>query len=831
MKHIRRKLFFVVTGLTGILFVLCAVVGIYVYGRQPDVGSTFHCEKLQDSVRVVRDNWGIPHIEAQNGKDAYFAYGFTLAQDRLFQMELHRRAARGELAEILGPGLVETDEFFRTLMLRHTAQTYLEHEEKIDPEALALLNSFLTGVNHFIETQTLPIEFTLLGIRPRKFTKTDTLAMIGYMTYSLSMYSGMEADSLFSILKTKFPDIDITVLYPEHYLENPLTIMGPGQVTEDAENPDTEMNPPNSESGRYHPPERFASVFAEIEKIAHIFAPFQGSNSWVIGPSRSKSGMPILANDPHIGFSNPGAWYEAHIKYKDYENYGYHLPLLPFPMIAHNKYKAWAITMLANDDVDLYYETFHSKDKTRVMYKGEWEKVRIMEEVIKVKGEEDVTLKITVTPHGPIITDLLEGYSGEHPISLSCPFLQLENPVLDVMYQLGTAKTLEAFEKAVSPLAAPGMNFSYADHEGNIAWWAVGKIAVRPAHVNPREILDGSSGRDEITGYLPFEQNPHLINPADGIIVTANNCPTDRPSGPMKRLQGYWAPSDRAARITELLSEKEKWNLEDLKAVQTDSKSYAGPEMVANIVRIFEQEPDTIKRFTDIEKVAYDKFKSWDYDNRITSVGATLFHFTTYHILKAALEDQMGEELFFTYCGTWNFWNFLKSFLKTGKNPFNIGKEMSATETRNRIVQNAFKAAVQEIREKLGENVGDWQWGAVHTLEFIHPIGEQKPMNLLFNVGPFPVPGAAEVVNQFDAGFGWHDYEVGAGPSTRRLIDYGDLTRSWSILPTGNSGNFLSDHYDDQAEMFVKGEYRMLNFTWDQVEKNKKHEMRLLPQR
>ncbi len=819
MKKLRKKLFVILIGLAAVLTLVSAGIGIYLYTRLPDIDGTFSSKYLHDKVSVVRDNWGVPHIEAQNGSDTYFAYGFTLAQDRLFQMELQRRASKGELSEIFGPSLLETDKMFRTFLLRHTAEEQLKNEKNFDPEALRLLDAFLAGVNHFIDTQKLPAEFALLGIKPEKFTRTDCLSMIGYMAYNFSF--AIETDSVFSIIKSGFPDIDIDVLFPEYSTENPTTIM------DSDETPKPVSQPP---AASRQPPRSLLRIAAILKDAVKFSPPLRGSNSWVIAPFRSESGKAILANDPHVDLSNPCVWYEAHIRYGDYENYGYHLPLVPFPMIGHNRYKAWALTMFPNDDLDLYYEIFHPEDKTQVMYKGEWVKVNTLEEVIKVKGEPDVKLQITLTPHGPLITDFIDGYSKEKPVSLCWVFHHAENPVLDVAYRMGTANTPEEFGKALSRFAAPGLNVSYADNEGNIAWWAAGKIPVRPDHVNPKEILDGSSGKDEWLGYVPFEDNPHLMNPENGVIVTANNKPTNKPVGSVTNLPGYWPACDRASRITELLSGKEKWNIEDLKKVQLDTKSYTGPEMTANIIRILEQKADTVKGFTDIEKSAYHKLKSWNYENDAVSAGAVVFHFTNSHVLKQILENKLGHEIFNLYCETtWDYRNFLKAFLREGRSPFkNSGSD---PETRNQAVITAFKQAVKVIKEKLGENVEKWQWGKVHSVEYAHPLGEQKPMNLILNIGPFAAPGASDVINNFFAGGTDDEYKVFVGPSPRRLIDYGDLSKSYAALPTGNSGNFMSPHYDDQAEMYIKGEYRNINFTSEQIGKNRRHEMILLPEK
>ncbi len=823
MKNLKKKLSVIFISLIAVLTLVSAGIGIWLYTRLPDIDGAFSGKYLHDKVTVIRDNWGIPHIEAQNGSDAYFAYGFTLAQDRLFQLELQRRASKGELAEIFGPSLLNTDKMFRTFMFRHTAELQLKNEKNFDPEALGLLDAFLTGVNFFIDTQKLPVEFALLGIKPEKFTRTDCLSMIAYMAYNFSF--AIETDAAFSMIKAGFPDIDIDVLFPEYSLENPTSIMDSDESPKPGLAPAAESQPPVTGC---QPPKSLLRIAAILKDTVRFSPKFWGSNSWVIAPSRSESGKAILANDPHVSLSNPCVWYEAHIRYGDYENYGWNLPLLPFPMIGHNRHKAWGLTMFPNDDLDLYYETFHPHDKTQVMYKGEWVKISTLEEVIKVKGEPDVKLEIRITPHGPLITDFLEGYSKEKPVSMYWVFHHAENPVLDVAYRMGTAKSPEDFEKAVSRLAAPGLNVSYSDHEGNIAWWAAGKIPVRPVHVNPKEILDGSSGKDEILGYLPFEENPHLMNPENGVIVTANNKPTNKPVGSVANLPGYWPPCDRASRITQVLSGREKWNIEALKKIQLDVKSYSGPEMTANIIRILEQNPNTVKDFEDIEKEAYNRLKSWDFQNDVSSAGATVFHFTCDHILKQILENKLGNKLFeLYYYGTWESQNFLKAFLREGRSPF----KDNGTDIKKQAVVAGFKQAVKVMKETLGGNIEKWQWGKVHTIEYAHPVGEQAPLNLIFNIGPFPAPGASDVITNFAADIKNDRYESHVGPSPRRLIDYGDLGKSYAALPTGNSGNFLSPHYDDQAEMYIGGEYRTVNFTSEQIGKNKRHEMIFMPEK
>ncbi|HCY87334.1 MAG TPA: penicillin acylase, partial [Desulfobacteraceae bacterium] len=552
----------------------------FIHSRLPGIEGTLTVPHVASETRIIRDRWGVPHIKAGSGDDAYFALGFTAAQDRLFQMELQRRLARGELAEILGPALLDVDKKFRTLMLRHRAEEYLARADRINPDALKFLDAFLNGINFFISRGPLPLEYTLLGTAPRPFTRLDVISMMGYVAYSFA--DGIKRDALYTILAARLSQADLDRIFPDYTKTNRVTVMQPQGVP-----PEQASSEPGTRDTTVAVPDDFtgflASYQALLDKTAALCPPFTGSNSWVLAPERSTNGHALLANDPHIGIANPGVWYEAHVKYPGYENYGYHLPLLPFPMLAHNTTKAWAITMFENDDLDLYAETFHPADPSLVQFKGKWVRINTIEETIRIKGEDDITHIIRVTPHGPVISDFLKGYTGP-PVSVSWVYHKLDNPILDVVYDVGRANTMAAFRSAVSRLAAPGLNFSYIDHSGNIGWWAAGRLPIHPAHVSGKMIHDGSSGRDEYIGYLPFDRNPQMENPENGMIITANNLSTMTPIYPIGILTGYFRPDDRAARIYELLAERDKWDMAGLKKIQTDTRLFSGLVMTRAIL-------------------------------------------------------------------------------------------------------------------------------------------------------------------------------------------------------------------------------------------------------
>jgi penicillin amidase len=821
MKTIRKIAAIILT----VLILAVASGWWFLSSRLPEIDGVIQAP-LKSEVVIRRDRYGVPHIEAQTAEDACFALGFTVAQDRLFQMELQRRLAQGELAEILGPSLVRVDRQFRTFGYKRIAEKQLRLEEQSpdSQRALALLDAFLAGVNHFIATQKLPVEYTLIGASARPFTRIDVMSMMVYMSFSFA--HGHTTDSLFSFLKDKYSDRNPRELFPGYTAGQAVTI-----IENQAEyNPNSKARPesPVAASARTSStlmPGSFslASLFFSEEGLDALIPSFHGSNSWVIAPSRSISGAAILANDPHIGLSNPAVWYEAHIKYDGFENYGYYIPIFPFPLLGHNRERAWGLTMFENDDLDLYRETFHPDDPSLVMYRGQYVPVTIIKEKIRVKGAEDEELTIRITPHGPIISEFLKGYEGP-PLAMWWVLEKQPNPILRFTHTMLHARTLKDFEASMALLAAPGLNISYADSAGNIAWWAVGRLPIRPPHIHSREVLDGASGRDEITAFLPFALNPKLINPPSGIIITANNKSTSAPVGPIRDLEGYWAPTDRAARLTELLSAREKWDLESLKAVQTDVHAQAGAAFQEQIRTLIDR-----AALDEKQSRALDELLNWDGNARIDSIGATIYHVTLYHILKGLVMDELGPERFEVYTDSMDYWSFLKNVISNDNSACWDDVTTEKKETRKEIVQTAFVAAVDELTERMGSSIDSWQWGKLHQIVYKHPLGSKKPLNLLFNIGPYPAPAEAHFVNRMKSSFGKHDYIVSSTPSTRRLIDFSNPEMAVSILPSGNSGNFMSPYFDDQVQAFLRGEYRPMILNIEKAKDDMRHTLTLRP--
>ncbi|HQC86927.1 MAG TPA: penicillin acylase family protein, partial [Rhodoferax sp.] len=493
----------------------------YLHTKQPQRSGSLDVPGLQAAVTVRYDERGVPHIAAQSEADMYRALGYVQAQDRLFQMEMIRRLARGQLAEVLGPDLLEVDKLFRTLGIDAHARKTAAAMNPDSPTSRALI-SYLAGVNAFQQSHPSPLEFDILGIPKRDFTPEDTYAAAGYLAYSFA--ATFKTEPMLTYVRDKLGadylkvfDVDF---HPKGFLPvalNALDWQGLSQL-------------------------------AQINQRANLLSgvpAFIGSNAWVVSGSHTASGKPLLAGDPHIGFSTPAVWYEAHLSAPGFELYGHHQPLVPLALLGHNMQSGWSLTMFENDDIDLIAEKVNPANANQVWYHGAWVDMESREETILVKGADPVKLVLRRSPHGPIVTDALgdsvDG-SGKTPIAMWWAFLETPIPLLDAMYNLHRADTLDKARAAASNIHAPGLNVVWANAKGDVGWWAAARIPRRPDGVNPAFILDGSTAESDKTDFYPFTDNPQEENPQRGYIVSANHQPLS-PTG--IAIPGYYLPPDR----------------------------------------------------------------------------------------------------------------------------------------------------------------------------------------------------------------------------------------------------------------------------------------------
>jgi len=778
-----------------LILVFIAVAYLWLRSTAPDYSGNITIDGLKNKVEVIFDDYGVPHIYAKNSHDAYMALGYVHAQERLFQMEMIRRVTSGRLSELLGEKFINTDKTMLTLGIRDMAiksadKFFNDTNEPYKKETLA----YLEGINNFIKNDNLPIEFKLLNFKPELFKPVDVYTAIGYM--SLSFTSALSQEPMVTnILETLGNDYLIDFNLDSISIDKNKTIGNTKSLDE------------------------ISMVVQSVFETLPIPV-WHGSNNWVLSADRSKSGKVLLANDTHIKYSQPAVWYEAYIEYPDFSMAGYYLAGVPFAIIGHNNNLAWGVTIFPFDNMDLYREKQNPDNPNQVWVNDRWEDYTTVKKKIPVKDGDDIDFTIKSTRHGPVLNGIYNriATTDDPPITLWWALNKMESTVLDALFKINNAHNMIQFEDAMKYVDLIGMNMIYGDNENNIALWSVGKIPIRPEHVNSKIILDGASGNDEILGYYPFEKNPHIINPEDGFITTSNDA-HELVDGML--YPGYYSPGIRAARIKSLINSQDKWNIEELTKVQLDNTSERDTMLVTLILS--EANTKKVANINSTYSAAISKLENWDGSADVNDVGITIYNNLLYFIMNNTLADELNEEDFNRYVKSFLVRAHMEDMLTNKESIwFDNISTPNTKELRNDIFTISLEEAISALIEQFGNDVSTWKWGEVHTLTHVHPIGREEPLDMIFNVGPFAKSGANDVIDK--EGFKLNKngvFNVVDGPAMRMLIDFADTDHARSIIPTGQSGNIMSPHYSDQARMFNKGEYRIINTNKKEIGKDK----------
>ncbi|WP_339784636.1 MAG: penicillin acylase family protein [Imperialibacter sp.] len=778
MKTIKRLL-------KGILvLIILLVISLYFYLQhiKPKYKGDLTLSPLENKVEVWFDSYGIPHIYAENKSDLYLAMGYLHAQERLFQMELVRRIAPGRLSEILGKDLLPTDKFFRTLGIHLSSQEAAKKlRAQTNNPTLKEAEAYLRGINEFLEKGPTPLEYELLGIEKTPFTLEDIYNAVGYMSFSFAaahktdpLVSFINAELGASYLKDLGLKADTTRQMIPSYFGDPIGL--------------------NEKSS--------AKLLEMLNQLP--VSPFIGSNGWVLGPSKTKSGKVLFANDPHIGFSQPSVWYEAYLETPDFQLYGYHLAGYPFAILGHNRQVAVGLTMLENDDVDFFRETKNEADSNQYLYKGEWKSFDYRDEIIKVKDEEDIVFQVKTSLHGPVVNGMLGEIVGPDPVAMWWTYNKLPNQVLDATRKLNNAQSPGDVTDALKLIHAPGLNVMYGDAKGNVAWWATARLIKRPEHVNSFTILNGSTGEDDPLGYFDFAENPHSVNPPMGYVFSANNQP-DSVNG--YYYPGYYLPEDRARRIKQLIDSKNDWDSEDVKKMLMDETS---PAVVQNIGVLLTAMENASLLGND--QKALELLRAWDGKFGGQSAAPIIYTRWLYTILEKAMKDELGQDKFDLFMSTTDLRKrTFPLLIANDSSSWWYNADKKTVEPRQDVIYGALISAVASLEDDLGRNVDKWRWENIHTLTHNHALGVVPLLGKVLNVGDFHVSSGEEVINNWGYPVtSENKYRVSFGPSTRRVVDFSDIENSESILPTGQSGVFHSRHYDDQAQMYVEGKFRKM---------------------
>ena len=771
-----------IIGATLLGLVLVVAVGGYIWFVQtikkslPQTSGEIVLEGLKNDVEIIRDTYGVPHIYAKNEPDLYFALGYAMAQDRLWQMEFLRRLGHGQLSEVLGEELVKVDRFFRTIGAAGV-------NRKIPDDLAFLPESFADGVNAYLKTHAdrLPFEFKLLRYKPQPWTAEDYLAILKVVSWGLS--NGWKVDLTAARILEKLGTEKWREAFPVWPDHAPLII-------------------PEESRALSELSASFLKTICFAERLTG-FSTSAASNNWVVSGKKSVTGKPILANDPHLGLTNPSFWWEAHMVCPTINVSGFAIPGVPGIAIGHNLNVAWGVTNVMVDDVDFYVEKINPQNPRQYWLKDRWEDMKVREETIRVKGREPVKAEILLTRHGPIVSD--GKGSNERAISARWAFTEGLQPG-QAAYLLVKAKNIQEVKEALKYWELPSQNLVFADVSGNIGYWCCATIPIRSKGFGILP-MPGWTEEYEWKGYVPFEERPHRINPKENFIATANNKVTGD-SYPYF-ISHYWEPVDRITRIHQLLKAKERLSVDDFKTMQQDIYSVLASEMVPKMIQVLE------RRFTDEEgRKAKEVLSKWDFIMDKDSVGACLFEVTFRKMMDNIFRDELGEELFYEYLRTSTFPpSALRMMIRKGSSLW-FGKK-----SLEDILAMSMKQMFSELKEVMGSDMNKWTWGSIHSLTFEHVLGKKRLLARIFNLGPFRVGGSHLTVNMRYYSYE-EPYRVKHGVSERMIVDLSNIGGSLHVLPTGESGNLKSPHHQDQIDLYLGGRYHPAWTDRREVEKN-----------
>lgn len=795
MKTIKR----ILLGLLILVAILILTAIVYVQflktAAVPDYNKDFVLYGLKSEVEILRDSHGIPHVYAQNEDDLYRAVGFAMAQDRLWQMDLLRRVTQGRLSEILGKDQVETDLMMRALRIQEKSQKILDSS---DPKVVAALEAFSDGVNQYIAQFPLTPEFKILGYQPEWWKPVHSINLIGYMSWDLS--AGWQTEYFLHQLRAEVTDAKIAEMIPN--LENHKTLIYP----------EFGLNKISTETTFLSASQNLKDLGIEI---------FNGSNNWAVAGKKSTSGMPLMANDMHLGLFAPGIWYQMHQVVDGKVNVtGVAVPGQPFIIAGHNDRIAWGMTNVMVDDLDFYAEKLN-EDSTKYWFEGKWKDFDIHHETIKTKEGDSLEIDLKFTHRGPMVNRFKK--EKETPLSIRWLGNEMSNEIRSV-YLLNRAKNWDDFRNACSTFTSVSQNIVYADVDGNIGLQCSAGLPIREG--SGIEIYPGDSSKYDWKGLVSFEELPYEFNPDRGYVSSANNktVSADYPY----YISHWFATPSRIDRIREMLGAKEKLGIDDFKAMHSDFKSKTAEHMTPIFLAALQKS----EGFSDIEQDAMNRLENWDYNLTRESQAASVFEVLYRKSMLNLVKDELSPELFEEIKGQRMLLENLMINVLQDKNSLWIDDINTPEKERfDDVVVRSFKETVEELSAQLGSDVEQWQWGKLHSFTLSHPLGVVPALNKLLklNRGPFEVPGSYHTVCPYSYPY-TNLYKTNHGASERHIFDTKNWDNSQTIIPTGTSGIPASEFYLDQTELYLDNQYHDDLFSKESVEKAAEFRMKLSPE-
>ena len=751
---------------------------------------------LLGPVEIVRDTYGIPHITAENDHDLYFAQGFVHAQDRLFQMDMERRVARGELAEIYGEKALPADRLFRHLGFSARAPGLFA---SLPEKSKAIVRSYCGGVNQAMASLgAWPVEYRLLRSAPREFTPEDVTAIGLLKSFGLAQW-GDEA-ALFQA-RGKLPRKKADELMPRVIPGSP--VIAPGFAA---------SKPPGFS------PSVLSEGLASLGRSVGALPRAGGSNAWAVSGKKSATGLPILANDPHILLPCPSLWYEIHLVAPGVDVYGVSFPGAPCVVIGHNPDIAWGFTNVMLDDADFFVERVEGE---RVMFRGKWVPMAKRLEKIRVKGgKEETVVAVYETPHGPVLSPVLPGIS----VALAFRWVGFDGgDPLGALHALNRARSRKEFVAALSGFPHPAQNIVYADREGNIGVVTAGRIPLRKGGSGLLPV-PGDTGEWEWTGTVPFSENPRVWNPPEGFVAAANFPPAGNSYG--HYISRLYEPPDRGKRIIRILSEGEKFSVEKFEEMQQDILRPDAAKAVSLAVRVARERLGESQEFGDAARI----LSGWDLRVTGDSPGAALFEVFYEKMIENVFRDDLGPGLFGEATRTSRLlWNAMDRAIDRGDSLFLENTETGVKESLDDLAARSLLDAMAFLTHRLGKAPSTWRWDRLHQVTFEHPFGRKWYLRRWFNIGPHPVQGDGRTVFKGEFRHGT-DFSVLVGPSVRQVVPLGFRSRSRSVITTGQSGHFFEWHFRDQTPVWLSGKTHPAWTDKVEIRENAESVLHLTPQ-
>ncbi len=772
---------------------------VFVRSAYPTISGERRVRGAREAVDVVRDEHGVVHIRSANKHDLYFAQGYAHAQDRLWQMELQRRAAAGRTAELFGEDFVSTDAFLRRMGIPRVAERVVE---TASPDATEMIDAYIAGVNAFLESGRRPFELRLLGVHPEPWSRRDVGGIVALMGFDLGMNWEVEATRLAMVDTVGFDAVAET-LPPFDYAGPATWTAQSGGVIDDVDDGAAAVRPGRTGAAGGGEPDHTARkraltstelaglrVSRQLRMLGAL--PRTGSNSWLISGERTAEGVPLLANDPHLELGLPSLWYEMELEYGDHHWVrGFTIPGAPSVVVGHNRDVAWGLTNTA-DTQDLFLERRHAEESHRFERDGEWYSADVETSEIVVAGQDDtVPIEIVHTANGPLIS--------ENPdLSLYWSAYDIERSPFDAFRAMNTAESVYDFRDALIDFEVPVQNLVFADRHGNIAFRTAGRIPARTDYdgVLPRAGWDPD---DAVPDPIPFDELPEIINPDDGFIATANHRVADDPY-PYRILPDS-APPSRMERIVERVGESESFSAADSRSLQNDWANLHARRWLPRFLDALGPPED----YSGLQREAIEILDEWASNlvYELEKTAPVIFAHWYLVAMRMTFEPALGDDLYLEFLDT--------AYLAYNSFDAVLGRDESRWTDGpiEPVLSAAFFAAVTDLEQQLGSDIRSWKWQEIQQIELTHAMGDIWPLSLLVNRGPYPYGGDHMTVGR--AAYDLVDpFNVNLGAGIRMVVSLEASPVSWIAHAGGQSGHPGNRWYADQFEAWRRGEYRQV---------------------